>query len=206
MGGMGMTVTFDGDQSNVMPTANPDVFSAMGMHASMDVWEYNWNLMMDPDPFIGGSFSIRNMSTVTQTFNLLFNLPVSPALSSGYKSGTIGATLTDTGGGGATLSNMTWGGLIDGGNAMNLLTAGTLCFGSSPGCTATVFPVSDGPLFHADGVSTSIGIAMSFDLTAGDTAEFTTNFEVAPVPVPAAVWLFGSGLLGLISVARRKNA
>jgi len=27
----------------------------------------------------------------------------------------------------------------------------------------------------------------------------------APVPVPAAVWLFGSGLLGLIGVARRKK-
>jgi len=29
---------------------------------------------------------------------------------------------------------------------------------------------------------------------------------VAAVPVPAAVWLFGSGLLGLIGVARRKKA
>jgi hypothetical protein len=28
---------------------------------------------------------------------------------------------------------------------------------------------------------------------------------VAPVPVPAAVWLFGSGLLGLIGVARRRQ-
>lgn len=26
----------------------------------------------------------------------------------------------------------------------------------------------------------------------------------APVPVPAAAWLLGSGLLGLIGVARRK--
>lgn len=26
-----------------------------------------------------------------------------------------------------------------------------------------------------------------------------------PVPVPAAVWLFGSGLIGLISIARRKK-
>ena len=30
--------------------------------------------------------------------------------------------------------------------------------------------------------------------------------DVAVVPVPAAVWLFGSGLLGLIGVARRKKA
>ena len=28
----------------------------------------------------------------------------------------------------------------------------------------------------------------------------------SPVPIPAAVWLFGSGLLGLIGVARRKKA
>jgi len=30
--------------------------------------------------------------------------------------------------------------------------------------------------------------------------------EVSAVPVPAAVWLFGSGLLGLIGVARRKKS
>ncbi|MGB5396271.1 MAG: VPLPA-CTERM sorting domain-containing protein [Gammaproteobacteria bacterium] len=30
--------------------------------------------------------------------------------------------------------------------------------------------------------------------------------STSPVPVPAAVWLFGSGLIGLIGVARRKNA
>jgi len=29
--------------------------------------------------------------------------------------------------------------------------------------------------------------------------------DVAAVPVPAAVWLFGSGLLGLIGIARRKK-
>jgi hypothetical protein len=30
--------------------------------------------------------------------------------------------------------------------------------------------------------------------------------DVAPVPIPAAAWLFGSGLLGLIGTARRKKA
>lgn len=30
-------------------------------------------------------------------------------------------------------------------------------------------------------------------------------FTASPVPVPAAVWLFGSGMLGLIGIARRKK-
>ena len=30
--------------------------------------------------------------------------------------------------------------------------------------------------------------------------------DLVPVPVPAAVWLFGSGLLGLVGVARRRSA
>lgn len=32
-----------------------------------------------------------------------------------------------------------------------------------------------------------------------------TDFQMTPVPVPAAVWLFGSGLLGLVGLARRKK-
>ncbi|HFD32315.1 MAG TPA: VPLPA-CTERM sorting domain-containing protein [Gammaproteobacteria bacterium] len=30
--------------------------------------------------------------------------------------------------------------------------------------------------------------------------------DVSAVPVPAAAWLFGSGLLGLVGAARRKRA
>ena len=36
--------------------------------------------------------------------------------------------------------------------------------------------------------------------------DITVNGVAAAVPVPAAVWLFGSGLLGLVGVARRKKA
>lgn len=31
------------------------------------------------------------------------------------------------------------------------------------------------------------------------------SFSMTPVPVPAAVWLFGSGLLGLAGIARRRR-
>ena len=47
-----------------------------------------------------------------------------------------------------------------------------------------------------------------FPAVMGDRFNFEaipyTSFSVSAVPVPAAVWLFGSGLLGLIGVARRK--
>ena len=53
-----------------------------------------------------------------------------------------------------------------------------------------------------------------FDATSGtweytaqateDTAFSWSSSSLAAVPVPAAVWLFGSGLLGLIGVARRR--
>ena len=33
----------------------------------------------------------------------------------------------------------------------------------------------------------------------------TLAVDLAPIPVPAAVWLFGTGLIGLVAVARRKK-
>ena len=42
---------------------------------------------------------------------------------------------------------------------------------------------------------------------SGDYAgTLAVTYTFAPVPIPAAVWLFGSGLLGLIGVARRMAA
>jgi hypothetical protein len=33
---------------------------------------------------------------------------------------------------------------------------------------------------------------------------FNIQFSVTPVPIPAAVWLFGTGLAGVVALARRK--
>lgn len=86
--------------------------------------------------------------------------------------------------------------------------------------------LSEGEGFYGDGYWTQSGSsftgyeahgAIQFDGWVSsiswdnDVAEFWHGFtigvtEVQPVPVPAAVWLFGTGLIGLVGMARRKKA
>ena len=44
------------------------------------------------------------------------------------------------------------------------------------------------------------------DASGGRISGNTLAVDLAPIPVPAAAWLFGTGLIGLIGVARRKKA
>ena len=60
----------------------------------------------------------------------------------------------------------------------------------------------------AAGVCTGNGVPMANGPFSGSIAIFSgtgTNDSVT-IPVPAAVWLMGSGLLGLVGVARRRKA
>ena len=63
-----------------------------------------------------------------------------------------------------------------------------------------------------DGLHIDLFRCSSGSVEGGD-CNIQQGFDVAPfshdgsyVPVPAAVWLFGSGLLGLVGIARRKRA
>lgn len=57
-----------------------------------------------------------------------------------------------------------------------------------------------------DGTSSSTPYAIHVDGFAYETTANTSITASSVVPVPAAAWLFGSGLLGLIGMARRKPA
>lgn len=57
-----------------------------------------------------------------------------------------------------------------------------------------------------DGASSSTPYAIHVDGFAYETTANTSITASSVVPVPAAVWLFGSGLLGLIGMVRRKAA
>jgi hypothetical protein len=64
------------------------------------------------------------------------------------------------------------------------------------------------------GSDVSGGITLQLKAACGAVAGCTSEAyfdnvsvtaDVSAVPVPAAAWLFGSGLLGLVGVARRKS-
>jgi len=58
-------------------------------------------------------------------------------------------------------------------------------------------------IFNADG-SAGAGVPMQAGPFVGQAPSFQGT--VSAVPVPAAVWLFGSGLVGLAGIARRRKA
>ena len=80
---------------------------------------------------------------------------------------------------------------------------GTLSFSGSPGLIGTdILTMFDNDLpagnwFATDG-SDLAGLVL-YGEAAIDTVETV-------IPIPAAVWLFGSGLLGLVGIARRRKA
>ena len=57
---------------------------------------------------------------------------------------------------------------------------------------------------YAWGFYTGVGSQGGYGKDVEIYAWAVRSGDVAAVPIPAAAWLFGSGLLGLIGVARRK--
>lgn len=83
----------------------------------------------------------------------------------------------------------------------------SLCTPVNSGDCLNVHPISSAITID-DGVGGSpmvdgpfVGYNMNFDITLISNLDVSTQ-----VPVPAAIWLFGTGLLGLAGIARRKQA
>jgi hypothetical protein len=144
----------------------------------------NMVLSLDPDSFnIGGAnpgdMGYVNPGTVTFFGNMLFDAVMNPPELTLNPSATLDAVFSDVG-----IDEMAW------------LQNTSLSFGAGlVNCCANAIqrPNSfDGTTMSLWGSSSQLGLDLRIALTS--------------VPVPAAVWLFGSGLLGLVAVARRKSA
>lgn len=87
---------------------------------------------------------------------------------------------------------------------------GVLLGTQSPTSDSTWIPEGSSSIFKAGSFSLdlgglSIGRIRIEDQPSGTHIIGIDNLEFSAVPIPAAVWLFGSGLIGLIGVARRKT-
>jgi len=174
-------------------------------------FEAAWSVTTDQDPFVDGVFAITNNSGVVQTFMILFGVPVVPSLAGATSGASAIGTLTVDGNGG-TLGHVTNGltsypmftALVDGNDFMGLLgfdSSATAAFGSvSTGSDSFGLPGLSEVV--PGGVHDTIGVRLAFTLTDGDSASFTSRFEV--VPEPATGLLLGIGVLALAAAHRRQ--
>gem|GEM_PF-2373473 len=207
--------TFDFTTDGSVTDEGGGTFSYMGAFSDAN-WDFDWALEANADPFIAGALTFTNVTASTQTFNIVLSLPILQEAGLVNETGELALTLSDSGGdGSADLALNQWHGLINPIPAppqldMALLIGSSFNCSGGPGCATALFPPAiatqqHGPADHGGNPVDSIGIHLNFDLSAGDTATFNTRYELTAVPVPAAAWLFASGLAGLIGVARGKK-
>lgn len=171
----------------------------------------SWNLSVEGNPSISNIAAITNNTASTQSFVITVSLPTS--ISFGPPSlirGSIGLTATDANGSGlvelsSSGGNPIYNGLIDGVSARTLLDSPQLFdeTGAFNSVSTGVFNFGI-PVQESVAVATlnSIGLEIRFDLSAGDTASFTSVFDVEPIPEPGTALLLGLGLVGLAARGR----
>ena len=216
-------IDLDGDAGNVWKLKG-DTSTSGSSGTGFTNWFMTWDLTFDPDPFINGNLSIRNLAAATRDFSVNLLLPVSPLAAPTAYRGSISTLVEDfNNSGSATFSEASsatqpgiYAGRTDGNMALSLLDLldlldllATTLNCSGVGCNASTSETSLGhPSFLSPGpaVNSSIGTTLRFSLSAGDKVTFNTTFEVVPVPVPAALPLLFSALGGLIAVGARRKA
>ncbi len=186
-------------------------------------WSLQWNCVFNNDvggvATGGGSFVTANIVVTNndqfnvQNFSLLMTLPVGRALVTPLERGSIVGTVTDLTLDDATVSAPVGGRIytpfIDGvAEAPGFLMADPFTANAGgPLFTSTVGPQDFGvpaPVAaNAAAANTSISILLDFDLTGGDSAQFTAIFEVLPIPGPGGLPVLAA--LGFLAGRRRRR-
>jgi hypothetical protein len=182
--------------------------SGMGSMPNGDWTLTSWNMTLDPDPYVFANTVIRNMTGSTQTFFLNVVLPITVSLGPPvFISGSIQGGVTDTNGSGsATLSSAgvpIYSAAIDNVVVQTLLNhpSSVTATGAFQSASFVPSPGFSGVNLVTQTATTNIAIRLRFNLSPGDSASFTSVFNV--IPEPSTAVLAGLGLLGLLAAGRR---
>lgn len=179
-----------------------------------DGWSLDYNVTGDPDPFVIANTVVTNNAAVTQTFQLFVTLPIFPAIpGQSLIGGSIQGGITADNGGGtlsSALGMAIYQAMIDGaviGSPATLLndpiSVSAGAFGSNAFTPEAFGDIPFIPSASGPPALVSIGIMLTFSLTAGDSASFTSIFVVEPViPGPGAIALVA--VAGVFNSRRRR--
>ena len=205
-----------GDSFSASPVAvlNPDgsTYHAQG-ETQKPTFSLTFDLTLNPDPSIIGTFTLTTLSSSTQFFSVSATMAVLPIAAPTKMGGSFGdVTYTDTSHD-STVTLATNGtdpfysALIDAVKVQGLGSFNATAFGG-PGAFGTISKTSFGtPIPSAIGpaVVSNIGVSFpAFSLTPGDQVEVPFEFVVS-APEPSFASLFAIGItLILLATSRRK--
>lgn len=182
-------------------------------------WAVQWNMLASGGAAesIVTSFTVINTGSTTETFVLSFQQAIMGDYSTGsLVGGSTAGTFTDLNGDGVTVSALSGGSIysavvdftdpFSGGTTVGTLLDGSQ--GSASGFGSGNFlPESFGsvpsiPGANGPAIDSNFGVLLAFDLSAGDTAAFTTSMAIA-TPAPGALAMFA--IAGLSRRRRRAS-
>jgi hypothetical protein len=199
------------DVLNLTPTltANGDGSYSFVGGDTLSSFSILFDLKLNPDPKLAGSFTLQNLSGTTQTFTVAATLSGLASIGAPTSmSGFYGeATYTDLNDSGVTLASaLFYQPLIDGNPVLGnpLKGLGSFSLTASAGTSGTTSQESFGPE-TGPGVGSSIGVRFpGFSLTAGDQVEVPFEFAVVPEPGFASLFVVMAGTF--LARAARKSA
>jgi hypothetical protein len=210
--GPGFEVTFTGGNETMSGQASSlgsmvylgnNIYHTGGF-AAVTAGYLEWDALIDPDPFINGTFSITNTANSTQTFTVNFTLDSTVQFAQSLMNGAFAGTLNDANGdGSASIGRVAgsagfYSAFIDGNLVRSLGSSAYSYSGMAFGSTQ-VGPESFDPVVGA-ALYATIGLQFRFTLSAGDSVSFSSLFNV--VPAPGAIALLGAA--GCIGSRRRR--
>lgn len=172
----------------------------------------SWSSTFDPDPFVTNNFVVVNNSGSSQVYTVTVTSPVTPSLnlSQILQSNVILSINDDDNANGASVSSFggapVYEAFVNGSSELSFLDDPFSNGCASPFDCGTNGTSSDGVVSQAFGpvLGNSLGITITFELSAGDSASVQSRFEVVPEPGLAALALGGLAAAGLVAGRRRR--